>query len=108
LASGNVCDWRPGGILWGAAGTAERSALGSSEMRRRELAPRRPESMQIPEAKQYLGRHCEVTFRDRRGDEITKNLHVHDVQFVPLYGAYLIGDIEDVCLDRVTSISALE
>ncbi len=64
--------------------------------------------MYIPEAKQYLGRQCTVTFKDRRGDEITKNLHVHDVQFVPLYGAYLIGDIEDVCLDRVTSISALE
>ena len=64
--------------------------------------------MNIPEAKQYLGRHCAVTFRDRRGDELTKNLHVHDVQFVPLYGAYLIGDIEDVCLDRVTSIDSLE
>lgn len=64
--------------------------------------------MGIPEAKQYLGQNCAVTFRDRRGDEITKNLHVHDVQFVPLYGAYLIGDIEDVCLDRVTGISSLE
>lgn len=64
--------------------------------------------MQIPEAKRYLGRDCTVTFRDRHGDEITKNLHLHDVQFVPLYGAYLIGDIEDVCLDRVTSISTLE
>ena len=64
--------------------------------------------MLIPEAKRYLGRNCSVTFRDRRGDEITKNLHVHDVQFVPLYGAYLIGDIEDVCLDRVTNISSLE
>ena len=64
--------------------------------------------MQIPEAKQYLGRQCSVTFRDRHGDEITKNLHIHDITFVPLYGAYLIGDIEDVCLDRVTSISCLE
>lgn len=64
--------------------------------------------MQIPEAKQYLGRQCAVTFRDRHGDEITKNLHIHDVTFVPLYGAYLIGDVEDVCLDRVTNISMLE
>ncbi|NLN77025.1 MAG: hypothetical protein GX139_12065 [Armatimonadetes bacterium] len=64
--------------------------------------------MVIAEAKQFLGRHCAVTFRDKRGDEITKNLHLQDVQFVPLYGAYLIGDIEDVCLDRVTSISSLE
>ncbi|NLN78282.1 MAG: hypothetical protein GX141_05140 [Armatimonadetes bacterium] len=64
--------------------------------------------MVIAEAKRYLGRHCSVTFRDRRGDEVTKTLHLHDVQFVPLYGAYLIGDIEDVCLDRVTNICSLE
>jgi hypothetical protein len=64
--------------------------------------------MRIPDAKQYLGRHCVVTFRDRHGDEITKDLHIHDVTFVPLYGAYLIGDIEDVSLERVTSISALD
>lgn len=62
--------------------------------------------MNIPEMKQYVGQDCSVTYRDRRGDEITKSLRVHDIQFVPLYGAYLIGDIEDVCLDRVTSINA--
>ena len=64
--------------------------------------------MRIPEAKQYMGKHCSVTFLNRTGDEITKNLHVHDITFVPLYGAYLIGDIEDVCLDRVTNINTLE
>lgn len=63
--------------------------------------------MNIPEAKQYFGQNCSVTFRDRRGDEVTKNIYLHDIQFVPLYGAYLIGDIEDVCLDRVTNINAL-
>jgi len=64
--------------------------------------------VRIPEAKQFLGKQCAVTFLDRTGDEVTRNLHVHDVTFVPLYGAYLIGDIEDVSLDRVTSISALD
>lgn len=64
--------------------------------------------MKIPEAKQYLGRNCTVTFRNRHGDEITKNLLVNDVAFVPMYGAYLIGDIEDVCLDRITNISTLD
>jgi hypothetical protein len=64
--------------------------------------------MRIPEAKQYLGKRCTVTFLNRHGDEITCNLQVHDVAFVPLYGAYLIGDVEDVYLDRVTSISALD
>lgn len=64
--------------------------------------------MQISEARQYLGRQCAVTFLDRNGDEVTRKLRIHDVAFVPLYGAYLIGDIEDVCLDRVTSISQLD
>lgn len=64
--------------------------------------------MRIPEARQYLGRHCAVTYRNRYGDEVTKSLHINDVAFVPLYGAYLIGDVEDVSLDRVTSISALD
>ena len=64
--------------------------------------------MRVPEAKQYLGKHCSVTFLDRHGDEITRNLRVHDVAFVPLYGVYLIGDLEDICLDRVTSISTLD
>ncbi len=64
--------------------------------------------MNIPEAKQYLGRNCAVTFRNRHGEEVTKNLRIHDVEFVPLYGAYLIGDLEDVCLDRVTTINSLD
>ena len=64
--------------------------------------------MRIPEAKQYLGKHCSVTFLNRYGDEITKSLRVEDITFVPLYGAYLIGDVEDVFLDRVRSISTLD
>ncbi|MFQ3548780.1 MAG: hypothetical protein SNJ70_03405 [Armatimonadota bacterium] len=64
--------------------------------------------MKIPEVKQYLGRQCSVTFYDKQGNEVTRNLMVQDVTFVPLYGPYLIGDVEDVCLDRVTTIHALE
>ncbi len=64
--------------------------------------------MKIHEARQFLGKNCSVTFRDRLGEEITKDLRVHDVTFVPLYGPYLIGDVEDVNLDRVTGISALD
>lgn len=61
--------------------------------------------MTVTEARQYLGKRCIVTFLNRQGEEVTRNLQLHDVAFVPLYGAYLIGDIEDVCLDRVTNIS---
>ncbi|MDH7602198.1 MAG: hypothetical protein QHI38_08640 [Armatimonadota bacterium] len=64
--------------------------------------------MRIPEAKQYLGKRCKVTYVDRHGGEVTRNLRVEDVTYVPLYGAYLIGDVEDIYLDRVTGISVLE
>jgi len=64
--------------------------------------------MFIPEAKQYLGKNVAVTYRDRHGDLHTKSLHVHDVTFVPIYGGCIVGDIDDIWLDRVTSISAIE
>ena len=63
--------------------------------------------MQIDEAKMYLGQHCNITYYNRNGDAINKELHIHDVTFVPMYGAYLIGDIEDVCLEKVTCIQSL-
>lgn len=66
------------------------------------------DAMRIPEAKQYLGRRCSVTYLNRHGEQITRTLHVQDVAFVPLYGPYLIGDLEDVSLDRVTLISPLD
>lgn len=64
--------------------------------------------MYIPEAKQYLGKNVAVTYRDRHGDLHTKSLHVHDVTFVPIYGGCLVGDIDDVWLDRVTNINTIE
>ena len=64
--------------------------------------------MLIPEARNYLGRNCTVTYRDRHGDRHTATTHVHDVTFVPMYGGCLVGDIEDIWLDKVTSINALE
>lgn len=64
--------------------------------------------MLIPEAKSYLGRSCTVTYRDRHGDHHSKTMRVDDVTFVPMYGACLVGDIDDIWLDRVTSISAVE
>ena len=64
--------------------------------------------MNIPEAKRYLGMQCAVTYRNRHGNQVTKNLRIYDVEFVPLYGAYLIGDLEDVCLDKVSTIDSLD
>ena len=63
--------------------------------------------MLIPEARNYLGRDCSITFKDRHGDLHTRMTRVHDVTFVPMYGACLVSDADDIWLDRVTSISAL-
>ena len=61
--------------------------------------------MNMAEAKEFVGMRCQVTYLDRRGGEVTKSLDIQDVAYVPLYGAYLVADIEDVCLDRVRGIS---
>ncbi len=65
-------------------------------------------SLSIPEIRELVGRNCAVTWLDRLGKEHSKVLHIHDVSFVPLYGAYLVGDVEDVSLERVTSITPID
>ena len=64
--------------------------------------------MGISDAKQFVGKQCSVTYRDRLGHEHSSLIHIHDLTFVPLYGAYLVGDIEDVCLERVTAIQPVD
>lgn len=64
--------------------------------------------MTITEARPYVGRSCAVTWMDRRGEEQSTRLHIEELKFVPLYGAYLMGDIEDVCLEKVTRIQPLD
>ena len=64
--------------------------------------------MSIVDAKQYVGKKCAVTYKDRLGNMHNRVLQIQDLTFVPLYGAYLVGDIEDVNLDRVTLIKPLD
>jgi hypothetical protein len=63
--------------------------------------------LEIQEVRQFVGRYCMITCKERSGSETTKALHVHDLAFVPLYGTYLVGDVEDVSLEKVTAIKAL-
>ena len=65
-------------------------------------------TLTIPEIRRLIGRDCAITWRDRLGVEHSKVLHLHDVSFVPLYGAYLVGDVEDVSLERVMSIQPMD
>jgi hypothetical protein len=64
--------------------------------------------MTISEAREYIGKDCAVTWMDRSGKELSTNLYIQELKFIPLYGAYLVGDIEDVCLDKVTQIQLLD
>jgi hypothetical protein len=65
-------------------------------------------AMTVIEAKAYVGKSCTVTWLDRRGFEQVVNLHIQDLTYVPLYGAYLVGDVDEVCLDKVTGIKPLD
>jgi hypothetical protein len=60
--------------------------------------------MTIREAKQYVGKSCWISWIDRLGVEHTKVLQVEELRFEPMYGAYLIGDTDDVSLERVKEI----
>jgi len=64
--------------------------------------------MRIPEARQFVGRDCWVSWTDRLGQQHNKVLKVEDLQFLPLYGAYIIGDHEEVRLDKVTQIQPVD
>lgn len=64
--------------------------------------------MTIPEAREYVGRNCWVSWTDRLGQEHSKVLQVEDLQFQPLYGAYLIGDTAEVRLDKVKQIRVVD
>lgn len=64
--------------------------------------------MIVPDVRNYIGKDCSVTWRDNSGVEQSRVIHIHDITLVPLYGAYLVGDVEDVCLDKVTEISLVD
>ena len=61
--------------------------------------------MKPSEIRDCLGKRCKITYLNKQGDETVRNLQVQDTTYVPLYGDYLIGDVEDICLDRITAIS---
>jgi len=64
--------------------------------------------MTIPEAKPYVGKNCWVKWTDRTGQAHGKVLRVEDLRFVPLYGTYIIGDTEEVRLEKVTEIRVVD
>ena len=64
--------------------------------------------MSIPEAKRYVGKKCWLTWTDRFGQWHGKVLRVQAVRFLSMYGSYIIGDGEEIRLERVAEIYAVE
>ena len=65
-------------------------------------------SQRMRDLKQFVGRSCAVTWKDRLGREHSKVLNVLDVSCAPPFGAYLVGDVEDVHFDRLMNIQPLD
>lgn len=64
--------------------------------------------MGVHDAKAYVGALCEIVWKDRKGNTHVTLATVEDAKYVPLYGAYLITDEEDIRLDQVISIQVAE
>lgn len=59
--------------------------------------------MTILEAKSYIGAEVELSWLDRKGEEVHAVTRVYSADFVPLYGPCLITDAGEVRLDRIVA-----
>ncbi|HVT14208.1 MAG TPA: hypothetical protein VHE55_18240 [Fimbriimonadaceae bacterium] len=64
--------------------------------------------MTIIEAKSFIGSEVELSWRDRKGDELSSRTRVYAADFVPLYGPCLLTDAGEIRLDRVISCVAVQ
>jgi len=64
--------------------------------------------MGVHDAKAYVGSLCEIVWKDRAGNTHVTMATIEDARYVPLYGAYLITDAEDIRLDQVVSIQVAD
>jgi hypothetical protein len=60
----------------------------------------------ISDAKQFIGKVCSVSWKDRTGAVQVMVSMIHDVTYVPLYGGYLITDVDDIPLEKMTELVA--
>ena len=61
--------------------------------------------MLLGEAKAFVGKVCVVRFADRSGNEQMIVSKIYDATYVPMYGGYLVTDMDDIRLDRVSELS---
>ncbi len=60
-------------------------------------------TMQIQEAKTFIGRQVALEWTDRKGALLTDVVDVYEVNFVPLYGPCMITSVGEIRLDRIQS-----
>src|SRR5215831_20197430 len=60
--------------------------------------------MPIAEAKKLVGKSCAVYWTNREGQVVRTVSKIYDATFVPMYGGYLVTDIDDLRLDRIQAI----
>lgn len=63
--------------------------------------------MSITEARPFVGKRCAITFTDRLGREFKNVGVIQSTKFVPMYGAYVVTDKDEVRMDKITTIEAL-
>jgi hypothetical protein len=63
--------------------------------------------LNISDAKRHIGQVCRLSWLVRGGEIREAESKIHDVMFVPLYGGFVITDVEDVRLDKILSFRAL-
>jgi hypothetical protein len=64
-------------------------------------------TMNIQDAKSFVGMPLRLTWTGRKGDEQTDLVYVFNVGFVPLYGPCLITDKGEIRLDRVVHFESV-
>jgi len=58
--------------------------------------------MATQKARPHVGTDCTAVRVERFGSGHSVATHIHQSSVTPFYGAYLAGDIDNVCLDKAT------
>ena len=64
--------------------------------------------MTMHDAQKMIGKYCRIHFHDAMGVEKIESMIIEDLQSVPNYGNYFIGDTKDIKLDEIVSIRVID
>lgn len=64
-------------------------------------AKEKRKKMHFKEAKAFINSRIHLTWTDRKGEELQKEVDLYQVSFMPFYGPCLITNVGEIRLDRV-------